>query len=82
MEKARLNEKSMSQEDLVLRYLKTHKEGITSLQALERFGIMQMPKRAFTLRKRGYNIKSTPKVVKNRYGKKVNIVVYTLEGAA
>ena len=82
MEKTLLNEKSMSQEEMVLRYLRTHKEGITSLQALNKFGILQMPKRVFTLRKRGYNVKSTPKVVKNRYGKKVNIVVYTLEGAA
>lgn len=82
MEKARLNEGSMTQEDLVLNYLKKHKEGMTSLQALERFGILQMPKRIFTLRKRGYNVKSTPKTVKNRYGKDVKIVVYTLEGAA
>ena len=70
-----------TQEQMVLDWLKKHKT-ITSKTAFIQLAILQLPKRIFTLRKRGYNIKSTPKVVKNRYGKKVNIVVYTLEGAA
>lgn len=71
---------ALSQEDMVLSYLKKHKEGMTSKMAYDLFGIMQMPKRILTLRRNGFAIKSTPKVVKNRFGKKCNIVVYTLQG--
>lgn len=70
----------MSQEEMVLDYLKKHKEGMTSKMAYDHFGIMQMPKRILNLRRKGYAIKSTPKVVKNRYGKNCRIVVYTLQG--
>ena len=70
----------MSQEDMVLSYLKEHKEGMTSKMAYDQFGIMQMPKRILTLRRKGYVIKSTPKIVKNRFGKNCHIVVYTLQG--
>lgn len=69
----------MAQHEMVLDYLKKHKEGITSLQAYKMFGIMQMPKRIFNLRKMGYDIKSTPKTGRNRFGAKVSYVVYTLE---
>lgn len=70
----------MNQETLVLEYLKKHKEGITSRTAFIQLGIIQMPKRILNLRRKGYAIKSTPKVVKNRYGKDCRIVVYTLQG--
>lgn len=72
----------MNQEDMVLNYLRKHKEGITSLQAMNLFGIIQTPKRIFNLKKRGYKIKTTPKTGINRFGKKVSFVVYTLEGVA
>lgn len=71
-----------SQEDMVLDYLKAHKGGMTSLIAFERYGIIQMPKRIFNLRKRGYAISATPKAGKNRFGKTVHYVVYKLEAAA
>lgn len=70
----------LTQEDMVLGYLMKHKEGMTSKMAYDKFGIMQMPKRILTLRRKGYAIKSTPKTVKNRWGKNCHIVVYTLEG--
>ena len=70
-----------SQEDLVLCYLKSHKGGMTSLVAFERYGIIQMPRRVFNLRKRGWKISSTPKTGKNRWGKSVRYVVYRLEAA-
>lgn len=44
------------------------------------FGIMQMPKRIFILRKDGWNIVSVPCVGKNRFGDKVNFVRYVLRG--
>lgn len=69
-----------TQEKMVLDYLKSHKNGMTSKDAYELFGIMQMPKRILTLRRAGYVIKSTPKTGKNRFGKKVCYVQYTLEG--
>ena len=71
-----------TQEDMVLEYMQSHKQGITSKQCFELFGILQTPKRIFNLRKRGYDIKATPKTGKNRFGKKVSFVVYTLEGVA
>lgn len=72
--------KDLTQEEMVLGYLKKHKNGMTSKDAYELFGIMQMPKRILTLRRMGYEIESTPKQGLNRFGKKVNFVVYTLEG--
>ena len=71
-----------TQEDMVLGYLMEHESGMTSLIAFECFGIMQMPKRIFNLKKRGYRISATPKTGKNRFGKAVHYVVYKLEAAA
>lgn len=70
-----------TQEEMVLGYLMEHKAGMTSLIAFERYGIMQMPKRIFNLRKRGYKISATPKAGNNRFGKTVHYVVYKLEAA-
>lgn len=68
------------QHEMVLDYLKRHKEGMTSLQAYEMFGIMQMPKRIFNLKKMGWKIKSVPKTGTNRFGRPVKYVQYVLEG--
>ena len=46
------------------------------------FGIMQMPKRIFDLRKDGWKIDSRPEVGKNRFGERVSYVRYILTGRA
>lgn len=68
-----------TQKERVLTYLLEHKEGITSLEAFNLFGIMQMPKRIFDLRNDGWKITSTPKEGVNRLGQPVQFVVYKLE---
>lgn len=71
-----------TQKEMVLDHLLHHKKGITSLEAQMLFGIMQMPKRIFDLRKDGWKIDSRPEVGKNRFGERVSYVRYILTGRA
>ena len=71
-----------AQHELVLEYLLSHECGMTSKDGQRLFGIMQMPKRIFILRKDGWNIVSVPCKGKNRFGDKVNFVRYVLRGRA
>ena len=68
-----------TQEDMVLEFLKEHGEGMTSREAFERFGIMQMPRRIWNLRRAGWRIASAPETGVNRFGKSVTFFRYTLE---
>ena len=70
----------MAQHELVLEYLLNHEGGMTAKDGQRLFGIMQMPKRIFILRKDGWNIVSVPCEGKNRFGDKVNFVRYVLRG--
>ena len=63
----------------VLNYMKTHKRGITSMDAFERFGATRLSSIIFGLRKRGYNISTKNEIVKTRYGRNVEIARYKLE---
>lgn len=69
-----------AQHELVLEYLLNHEGGMTAKDGQRLFGIMQMPKRIFILRKDGWNIVSVPCEEKNRFGDKVNFVRYMLRG--
>ena len=69
-----------AQPELVLEYLLNHEGGMTAKDGQRLFGIMQMPKRIFILRKDGWNILSVPCEGKNRFGDKVNFVRYVLRG--
>ena len=66
------------QHELVLNYLKRHKF-MTSKDAFELFGILQMPKRILILRRRGYKIKTVMKKGRNRFGAPVQFAEYSLE---
>lgn len=68
-----------NQKELVLDYLLTHKEGITSLDAFKLYGIMQMPRRIYDLRNEGYKIISKQEIGKNRFGETVSYVRYVLQ---
>ena len=50
--------KNNSQNDKILRYLKTHKRGITSMQAISIFKITCLAERIRDLRERGYSIET------------------------
>lgn len=61
----------------VKKYLETHSEGITSLQAIQMFGATRLSGIIYVLRnKHGMNIITENKTVKNRYGSTSNIAVY------
>lgn len=68
----------MKQKDRVFNHLK-HYGTITSKEASDLYGIMQLPGIIHTLRHRdGLNIGGTMRPVKNRYGKACTVKVYEL----
>lgn len=68
----------MKQHEMVLDYLKSHKEGMTSLDAINLYGILQMPKRIWILKRLGYKIGTKTEKGRNRFGKTVHYTRYTL----
>lgn len=63
----------------VLKYLQSHKRGITSIEAINRFGATRLSDIIFRLRKKGYKITTENNLVKNRYGRQVLVSTYKLE---
>lgn len=70
--------KKMSQAQRVLRFMQTHKRGITALQAINAIGCLDLAGRIRDLREDGYEILGDWVYVTNRYGEKVRIKQYTL----
>ena len=70
--------KKKSQKSEILKYLKTHKRGITSLQAIELFGATRLADIIFRLQKEGYEFEKEDVTRKNRYGHVVTFVRYKL----
>ena len=68
----------MTQCEKILKFMETHKRGITPLQAMEQFGCMRLTSRIHDLRQRGYDISSTMVEVKNRYGETCRVSQYRL----
>ena len=68
----------MTQCEKILKYMESHKRGITPLQAMERFGCMRLSGRIHDLRSMGYEISSEIVEVKNRYGEKCHVSRYQL----
>ena len=66
------------QHEMVLEYLRKHKNGMTSKDAFEYLGIIQMPKRIWILKKLGYKIETKTETGVNRFGKPVHYTRYTL----
>ena len=71
--------KKNTQTYYILKHMKTHKRGITSVEAFDRFGAIRLSGIIFQLKKQGYKIATKYEVVKTRYGKKVEIARYMLE---
>ena len=69
-----------SQKSEVLKYMKSHKKGITSLQAIQLFGATRLSDIIFKLRKDGYEIRTEEVTTKNRYGHSTTFARYILLG--
>ena len=68
----------MTQNDMILDFLKTHSEGITPRDAQERFGCMRLSARISDLREMGYNITTESETRKNRFGHHTTYARYKL----
>ena len=66
-----------SQKSDVLKYMQSHK-GITSIQAIEKFGATRLSDIIFRLRKEGYDIATEQITTKNRYGHSTTYAKYSL----
>ena len=72
----------MTQQDAIVKYIKTHKRGITSKDAIEKFGCTRLSAVIATIeRTRGLKIDHKREKVEGRYGP-VSITRYTLLGDA
>ncbi len=71
------NNKRPAQAKLALEYMRVN-GSITSLEALEKLGIMSFPKRICELERMGYIVKKKTETVVNRWGNKVTVKRYSL----
>ena len=67
-----------TQKSEILKYLKTHRRGITSLQAIQLFGATRLSDIIFKLRQEGYDITTEQITKKNRYGHVTTFACYKL----
>ena len=70
--------KVMTQNEWVLKFMQTHKLGITSKQAEDQYGIMRLASRISDLRRRGHKIEREMITVVNRRGQKCKVARYSL----
>ena len=75
-----VNESTMSQCDMILRYMQDF-GSITQLEAAQEFGCFRLSGRIYDLKQRGIPIERTMVSRKNRYGKSVSFARYAIEGA-
>lgn len=68
----------MSQNEKILRYMKTHKRGITPLEAYEKFGCLRLSGRIYELKDAGYKIMTNIIEVNNRNGELRRVAQYRL----
>lgn len=68
----------MSQCEQILKYMQTHKRGITAYKAFERFGILRLSGRIYDLKESGYDIVTDMIEVTNRNGDVCRVAEYRL----
>ena len=68
----------LSQCDIVLRHLQAF-GSLTSLEAVNEYGILRLASRINDLKRMGYNITSKTEAGKNRFGETTHYSVYRLE---
>ena len=71
--------KGYTQNDKILKYMKTHKKGITAIQALNLCGCLRLSGRIWDLRHLGYNIQREMIAVRGEKGETKYVARYTLE---
>lgn len=67
----------MTQCQMILEYLKSN-DGITSLEAYQKFGCMRLGAKIKDLEASGYRFNRYPETGENRFGAKTNYVRYKL----
>lgn len=72
-----MGKRKLTQEDRVLMHLQNNKS-LTSMEAFNKYGITRLSAKIFDLRRKGYNIASVGKEVKNRYGDTCHVAEYIL----
>lgn len=65
----------LTQCERILRHLRDH-GSISSLEAINEYGILRLASRISDLKRRGYNIVGETKTGKNRYEEKTSFKVY------
>ena len=70
--------RTKSQNEMILKYLQTHKTGITPLQALQKFGCLRLSGRIYDLRDQGYDILTNMVEVKTADGDVARVAQYRL----
>lgn len=68
----------MTQRERVLNHLKANPNGITSLDAIEVYGITRLSAVIFNLRAEGYSIATTEETGRNRFGEATRYARYKL----
>lgn len=67
-----------SQCDIILKFMQTHKNGITGKQAYKAAHSMNLAQRIYDLRKRGHKIVDDYVIVTNDFGEKYRVKQYRL----
>lgn len=70
--------KKVSQKTRILDYLRTHKKGMTPLDAWQKCGVYRAAAVICELRKDGYNITTGEKIVYNKFGEECRVAEYEL----
>lgn len=70
--------KTLSQNERIIRYLQKHPNGLTRIQALEKFECINLPARICDLRESGYRIASVWQEKKKLNGEIKRFVQYRL----
>ena len=68
--------KILTQKEWIIKYLMSHKGGLTPKQAEDLYGIMRLASRISDLRKEGYPIEKETVIVPNRRGQKCRVARY------
>ena len=70
--------KKPSQCEIILKFMQTHKNGITGKQAYKSAHSMNLAQRIYDLRKQGHRIESDYVIVTNDFGEKYRVKRYRL----
>lgn len=72
------SKKAKTQCTKILKHMRSHKRGITSMDAFSKYGITRLSGRIWDLRERGFDIETIMEVGKNDDGNTVQYARYVL----